>query len=75
MNVWLKVALYSLIGAIIGSFLLGIISNGSNYGQGMPYSNSNSYYNMPYYNSERMPMYYGTNNGRMMGNGMGMMRQ
>lgn len=89
MNSWLKVALYSFIGAVIGSFLLGIISTGSgmgyngvpNYGQGMPYMNS---YNSMQYGStdNQMPMQNGMMHGGMMSNGMmgngmgmGMMRR
>lgn len=77
MNSWLKVALYAFIGAVIGSFLLGIISpgtgynTGSNYGQGMPYMNS--YDNMQYgaAGENQMPMH----GGMGMKGGMGMMRR
>lgn len=81
MNSWLKVALYAFIGAVIGSFLLGIVSTGNgispmagyNYNQGMPYMNS--YDNIQYggMNQSQMPMH----NGMMGGMGMrgGMMRR
>lgn len=81
MNSWLKVALYAFIGAVIGSFLLGIVSTGngmmpmagSNYGQGMPYMNSNDYMQYGAMNGSQMPMRSGMMGG--MRGGMGMMRR
>ena len=50
MNSWLKLALYSLIGIIIGSFALGLLtpSNGMNANPGSFQMNAN--YQMPMYN-------------------------
>lgn len=79
MNSWLKIALYAFIGAVIGSFLLGIVSTGNtmggyNYGLGMPYMNS--YNSMQYgaMNQSQMPMHNGMMGGMGRG-GMGMMRR
>ena len=87
MNSWLKLALYSLIGIIIGSFALGLLTpdNGVNMNANAGNFRMNMNYQMPMYNDangfqrgmrgmfDRMPgnMGQGQMNGGQMNNGMG----
>lgn len=71
MNSWLKLALYSFIGIIIGSFILGIIApnSGMNNNMGPMGNMGNGYYDHSHGRGMgQMPM----GNGSMMQGGMGM---
>jgi len=69
MNNWLKIALYSFIGIIIGSFLLGIL-----FPSGTPYNHmGNQYMQGGYYGQSPNDMHKMMGNQYGMGKGMGRM--
>lgn len=68
MNTWLRLAIYSLIGIIIGSFALGLLAPDN--GMNMNVNTGNFRMDMNY----QMPMYNGMNGFQRGMHGMGMMR-
>lgn len=73
MNSWLKLALYSFIGIIIGSFVLGILAPNSGMDNTMSSMGNmhSGYYGQWGMNNMRMRMHYGMGAGmNQMNNGM-----